>query len=201
MGSITPYSFVPHMILFKYDDKMNFWQRFHNLMFSMTDVLIRKFYYLPKMNKMTEDHFGHLDGPLPSVEDLEKSISAVFINSHWSLTKPRPLMPAMINIAGAHIKPTKPLPTDIQEFLDGAEDGVIYFSLGAFMQSSKMPKETAETILNVFASLKQRVIWKWEDDKIPNLPKNVMIRKWLPQSDILAHSKIVLFISWIIWNY
>ena len=183
------------MILLDYGDKMNFWQRFHNLMFSMTDVLIRKYYYLPKMDKMVKKHFGHLDGPLPKVEDLEKSISAIFVNSHWSINKPRPLMPGIINVAGSHIKPTKQLPNDIQEFLDGAEHGAIYFSLGSYMQSSKMPKDKVETILNVFASLKQRVLWKYEDVSIPNLPENVMVQKWMPQTDILAHSKIVLFIA------
>ncbi|CAO1355349.1 unnamed protein product, partial [Diamesa hyperborea] len=195
MGSITPYSFVPHMILLDYGDKMNFWQRFHNFMFSMSDVLIRKYYYLPKMNEMVTQHFEHLDGPLPKVEDLEKSISAIFVNSHWSINKPRPLMPGIINVAGSHIKPTKPLPNDIQEFLDGAEEGAIYFSLGSYMQSSKMPKEKVEIILNVFASLKQRILWKYEVENIPNLPENVMIQKWMPQSDILAHPKIILFIA------
>lgn len=43
--------------------------------------------------------------------------------------------------------------------------------------------------------LKQRVIWKFENESIPNLPENVLIRKWLPQTDILAHPNIVLFIS------
>lgn len=34
---------------------------------------------------------------------------------------------------------------------------------------------------DVFRRLKQRVIWKFEDESIPNLPENVLIRKWLPQ--------------------
>lgn len=43
--------------------------------------------------------------------------------------------------------------------------------------------------------MKQRVIWKFEDESIPNLPDNVLVRKWLPQTDILAHPNIVLFIT------
>ncbi len=34
--------------------------------------------------------------------------------------------------------------------------------------------------------LKQRVIWKWEADNMSDIPSNVMIRKWLPQQDILG---------------
>lgn len=38
----------------------------------------------------------------------------MLINSHFSINRPRPLMPGLINIAGAHVKPPKPLPEDIQ---------------------------------------------------------------------------------------
>lgn len=195
MGAITPYSFVPHMVLYDYDDDMTFFQRCYNLMFSMLDAAVRRFYYMPAMEKMAREHFSSLEGPLPSIAELEKSISVILVNSHFAITKPRPLMPGMVNIAGAHIKPVKPLPTDIQAFLDGAEHGAIYMSLGSFVQSSMMPKEKMQTILKVFGSLKQRVLWKFESDDISKLPANVMVRKWLPQSDILAHPKLLLFIS------
>lgn len=119
----------------------------------------------------------------------------ILVNSHFSMNPPRPLLPGIVNIAGAHIKPPSPLPNDLQEFLDGAEHGVIYFSLGAYMQSSQMPRETYETIMKVFGSLKQRVLWKYEADKVSNCPSNVMVRKWMPQKDILAHKNVILFIS------
>ena len=78
---------------------------------------------------------------------------------------------------------------EIQTFLDEAEDGAIYFSLGSYLQSSLMPKEKMKIFFNVFKKLKQRVLWKFEEE-LPEKLHNVMVSKWLPQSDILGqHSQ------------
>lgn len=50
-------------------------------------------------------------------------------------------------------------------------------------------------MIDCFRALKQRVIWKYDNDSLADLPSNVLIEKWLPQSDILAHPNIILFIS------
>lgn len=60
--------------------------------------------------------------------------------------------------------------------------------------SSKLPKEKIDAFLNVLGKLKQRVIWKFEDESY-EVPSNVLIKKWLPQSDILGHPNVVLFIT------
>lgn len=103
-------------------------------------------------------------------------------------------MPNIIEVGGAHIKPPKPLQPAIQEFIDNSEHGVIVFSLGSFLHSSAMPKKIVEIFLKAFSKLKQRVIWKYEDETLV-VPSNVLIKKWLPQSDILAHPNVVLFIT------
>lgn len=155
---------------------------------------------------------------LPSIEELQKNVSIILVNNHRSMSPPRPSMQGIIHIGGAHIKSPKPLPIDLQQFLDNSKYGVIYFSLGSFVKSSKMPKEKIavflgkEIILHLFQrnhffflfflysletfrKLKQNVLWKFEDESLNDIPKNVMIRKWLPQTDILAHPNILLFIS------
>lgn len=58
-----------------------------------------------------------------------------------------------------------------------------------------MPADKLKAFIESFRRVKQKVLWKFEDETITNLPPNVMVRKWLPQSDILAHKNIVLFIT------
>lgn len=83
----------------------------------------------------------------------------------------------------------------IQEWLDTAKNGVVYFSLGSNVKSTEISAGKLNAILRVFGRLKQRVLWKFEDDNLPGKPANVMIEKWLPQDDVLAHKNTILFIS------
>ncbi|KAK8730233.1 hypothetical protein OTU49_008164 [Cherax quadricarinatus] len=50
-------------------------------------------------------------------------------------------------------------------------------------------------LVQVFASLKQRVLWKWDKDTMDDLPPNVRLGKWLPQQDILGDPRLRLFIT------
>jgi glucuronosyltransferase len=102
----------------------------------------------------------------------------------------------MIEAGGLQVKPKpSPLPADMKTFLDGAKDGAILFSLGSNAKSSFLSDDTIRTLLKVFGKIKQRVIMKWETDSLPGKPENVLISKWLPQDDILAHPNIKIFIS------
>lgn len=50
-------------------------------------------------------------------------------------------------------------------------------------------------ILETLKQLPYKVLWKFEDDELPNKPENVMIAKWVPQQDVLRHKNIKLFIT------
>lgn len=75
---------------------------------------------------------------------------------------------------------------DIKKFIDEAADGVIYFSMGSHLKSALMPDVKLRAILEAFSRLKQRVLWKWENETLPGKSNNVKVAKWLPQSDILG---------------
>lgn len=194
MGIMTPWSFVPHIAL-PYKDRMNFWERCHNVFVSVVDLIGRRWYYLPEQQKLAEKYFKDVPGPLPSLLKLERNVSLMLINSHISIDAPRPRMPGLVDVGGIHIKPTKPLPKNIKDFLDGAKHGAIYFSLGSYVRSNQMPKKKVKMILEAFRQLPQRVLWKYEDSSIGPLPENIMISEWMPQNDILAHKNLKLFIT------
>ena len=67
---------------------------------------------------------------------MEKNISVMLLNSHTPLTTSRPTITGMVPIGGMHIYPPKTLPQDLKTFLDGAENGAIYFSLGNIFSST-----------------------------------------------------------------
>ncbi|KAK3883685.1 hypothetical protein Pcinc_012005 [Petrolisthes cinctipes] len=102
----------------------------------------------------------------------------------------------MIFSGGIHTRPAQPLPKDLEEWVKGAgSDGFIFFSLGSAVKPSSMPEEYRKILLEVFGSLKQRVLWKWDQDTMNDMPRNVRLGKWLPQQDILGHPRLRLFIT------
>lgn len=88
---------------------------------------------------------------------------------------------------------------ELEKFVnDSGDDGFIIVSFGSILRGSKMPAEVQRVFISTFARLKQRVIWKWEDDNPrvnATLTDNVMLLPWLPQQDLLGHPKARLFIT------
>lgn len=78
--------------------------------------------------------------------------------------------------------------------MDDAKDGVIFFSMGSALQGHMMPPEKRQMFVDVLSQLKQKVIWKFEVDDLPNKPDNVKIGKWFPQSDILGKNIFFYFL-------
>nr|CAD7437950.1 unnamed protein product [Timema bartmani] len=74
---------------------------------------------------------------------------------------------------------------NLKTFLDGAKNGAILFALGTNVRSDQLPPETRKSLLDAFSELPQRILWKFETEDLPGKPDNVMISKWLPQSDVL----------------
>lgn len=194
MGVITPWSFVPHGSL-PLSENMNFWERAWNSAASLYDDYYREFIYYPKQDVLIQKYLSHLPIKFPTVSEMKKNLSVLFLNSYVPLASPRPSTIGMVEIGGMHIYPPKPLPTDIKAFLDGATNGAIYFSLGSQVQSSELSPEKLKIFFDTFSKLKQRVLWKFEDESLTGLPKNVMIKKWMPQGDVLAHPNVKVFIT------
>lgn len=118
------------------------------------------------------------------------------MNQHFSIHGARALTPSVIEIGGIHIeKSKKSLPNDLQQLLDGAKHGVIYVSWGSIITSQGMPLNKKQAIVNAFKRLPQKVLWKWENDSLTMTAKNIHIRSWFPQTDVLCHPNVIAFMS------
>ncbi|KAJ4448257.1 hypothetical protein ANN_10271 [Periplaneta americana] len=186
-------SYIPNLFL-PYSDRMNFVERLGNTFHTLfiTWILYPIFFIRP--GQFTAEK--HLQVSLPPLDDIAKRASLILVNGHFPINKPRPLVPAVIEVGGIHInKPPKNLPKDLDDFLSGAEHGVIYFSMGSMIRAETLPADKRDAFLQAFAELPQRVLWKWENDSLPGRPHNVKIAKWLPQFDVLNHPKIRVFLA------
>lgn len=184
---------VPSLFLSKYKGKMTFWQRLANMFAVGVEICLSM--YQNYMNaKYYENNFP--SNKYPAFEEVRKNVSLFLANDHFAQGTVKPNLPNVIEVSGLQMssKPA-PLPNDIKQWVDGAKDGLVFVSFGTNIKSKDLTLEKRHALLNNFAKLKQRVLWKFEDDTMQNLPVNVMIKKWLPQNDILAHKNTKLFIS------
>ncbi|XP_050506054.1 UDP-glycosyltransferase UGT5-like [Diabrotica virgifera virgifera] len=179
------------------DVMLNFYGRlsfFEKVQSFLYNIWYRMFYYwyaLPKADKIARKYFGE---DMPYLGDLERNISLLLLNVNPIIHNARPNVPNIIEINQMHIKERKPLPKDIQEYLDSALQGVVYFSLGSNVKSANLTEQIRKEIVAALGELPYNVLWKWETDYLPDKPDNVMTKKWCPQQDILAHPNIKVFV-------
>ena len=120
-------------------------------------------------------------------------LSGALINTNNVLDYPRLQPTTFINVGGIQIAETPDeLPREIETFLNHALDGAILFTMGFIFEPSVVPHHRIESLLEVFGSLKQRVIMKLDISKVSQsgnlaIPPNVMILPFLPQVSILRH--------------
>lgn len=194
MGNISPLSFNP-MLLSSHTEHMSYEQRLGNVWEACVAWLHKRLVHIPSQQNLYNQYFPKASRTMDQVLD---SFSLMLLGQHFSLSYPRPYLPNMIEVGGLHLKQQrdpKPLPSEIAKFVEEAKDGVIYFSMGSNIKSSDLPAPTRRALLEAFGSLKQRVLWKFELEQLEDQPENVLINKWFPQPDILAHPNVKLFIT------
>lgn len=109
-------------------------------------------------------------------------------------------------------EPSNPLPLDIANFIQDAEDGLVLFSLGyTGFEPQDVPRHIIAAFLKVFSGLEQKVIMRWisrlqhqtsrlnttinfhrfNKTLFSEIPSNVLIVDWLPQHDLLSNNRLV----------
>lgn len=92
-GHRFPPSFVPEPYL-PLSQKMTFLERGLNLAVSSFIPVLGRYYYNPRMEAMYRKYVPSA----PGVTETDRDASMILMNSHYSLTYPRPLLPNVVEV-------------------------------------------------------------------------------------------------------
>uniref|UniRef100_A0A3Q3X5V6 UDP-glucuronosyltransferase n=1 Tax=Mola mola TaxID=94237 RepID=A0A3Q3X5V6_MOLML len=185
----SPLSYVPQ--LFSYNsDKMDFFQRINNII--CHGMLVYMYYFVS--NPPHQAVCNHYFGPDVDVLSLMQGADIWLMRVDFTFEFPRPTMPNVVYIGGFQGKPAKPLPADLEDFMQSSgEHGVVVMTLGTLL--GDLGPEISDIIASAFANLPQKFVWRHVGKRPTTLGNNTMLVKWLPQNDILGHPKTKLFMA------
>lgn len=183
---------IPNQNLAKLEN--TFWGRLNNFLLTY----VEHFYVHRGVMRLINSELSLRVKMKGSIEEMYSKTRLIMHNYSPAVNLVQPTMPMVIQVGGLQIKEAKPLPVDLEEVFSQAV-GVVYFSLGSNIQSEQLGQRRLMEIIGAFRALPEYTfLWKIDltgTGLADKLPANVHVRQWLPQNDILAHPKTLLFIS------
>ncbi|XP_026736017.1 UDP-glucuronosyltransferase 2B9-like [Trichoplusia ni] len=131
----------------------------------------------------------------PSLTEVYNHVEMLFLYENPVFVGPRPVPPTVVYMGGLHQNPQKELPKDLKSYLDSSKNGVVYVSFGTNVDPTQLPADRIEVLVKTLSQMPYDVLWKWNGDELPGRTENIRISKWLPQSDLLRHPKIKVFVT------
>ncbi|KAM4745936.1 UDP-glucuronosyltransferase 2A2-like [Anableps anableps] len=174
----------------KLTDKMDFSERLWNVFFyALQDVMSQNFIW-----KELDKYYSEVKGMPVSACKMMGKADIWLIRTFWDFDFPRPLLPNFKFVGGIHCRPAKPLPEDMERFVQSSGDaGIVVFSLGSMVKN--LTTEKTNIIASALAQLPQKVLWRYSGEKPKSLGSNTKIYDWIPQNDLLGHPKTKAFIT------
>lgn len=185
----SPLSYIPFTAT-ELTDKMTFPQRVKNVLSYSLGMYIQSSLSEPHYKPVVRKYFG------PDVDYSTFVLDADIwlMRTDFVFEFPRPTMPNIVYMGGFQCKPAKPLPADVEDFVQSSGDhGVIVMTLGTLVRS--LPQDVTEEIAAAFAQLPQKVVWRHIGQRPANLGNNTLLVNWLPQNDLLGHPKTRAFVT------
>ena len=137
-------------------------------------------------------HYPHLGSSARLIHNIDLSL----VHTNFFVDYPKLVPPNTKYVGGMNLREGRPLTGPFKEFVEGAEKGVVLFSLGyTGFKPKDVPEFLVRAFLEAFAQLEQRVIMRFDPSLVEDAPANVLIVPWFPQHDLLAHSKTVVFVT------
>ncbi|XP_029381734.1 UDP-glucuronosyltransferase 2B15-like isoform X2 [Echeneis naucrates] len=185
----SPTSYVP-VPGSELQDQMNFLERTKNMLHYIYSRLEQHFSINIIYTDLLQRHFP----PGTDLLSLEYAADIWLVRADFVFEFPRPTMPNVIYIGGFQCKKARPLPAELEAFMQSSgEHGVVVMSLGTFV--SALPPDVTDAIAAAFAEIPQKVVWKFIGEKPSSLGNNTLLVNWLPQNDLLGHPKTRAFVA------
>ncbi|KAI1704910.1 UDP-glucoronosyl and UDP-glucosyl transferase domain-containing protein [Ditylenchus destructor] len=136
----------------------------------------------------------------PSLKELARNTSLIFTNANEVFEFPKPISNKVVYIGGIVQSKLKPLDEKMKSILEKSEKGGIFFSFGTITDTTKMSDKLKESFMTAFAKFADYdFIWKIKvnqnDTKLFTSLPNVHVVEWVDQKALLAHPRLVAFIS------
>jgi len=137
------------------------------------------------------------DRPHIDTVELFRRQSLWFFLEDLSVRYPLPQMPNTVAVGDIMVgAKVRPLSGEIKEFVSRSKSGVIIVAFGSYFDV--FPPPIAKRFCEAFTEATRRfgllVIWKMKDEGICQ-NDNILMSPWIPQNDLLADSKVKMFIS------
>uniref|UniRef100_A0A8B9HGV8 UDP-glucuronosyltransferase n=1 Tax=Astyanax mexicanus TaxID=7994 RepID=A0A8B9HGV8_ASTMX len=185
----SPLSYVPFPLALL-TDRMTFFQRVYNMLFYIVRLFLYRRTVGPHYSALCNRYFG----PDLDYFELFQAADIWLMRVDFVFEFPRPTMPNIVYIGCFQCKPPSPLPADLEAFVQSSgEHGVVIMSLGTLV--GDLPPDIDNEIAAALAELPQKVIWRHTGKRPSTLGNNTMLVDWLPQNDLLGHSKTRAFVS------
>ncbi|XP_007496418.2 UDP-glucuronosyltransferase 2A1 isoform X7 [Monodelphis domestica] len=183
-----PPSYVP-AVLSELTDKMSFSDRIRNFVsYHLQDYMFNTLW------SPWDSYYSKILGrPTTLCETMGKA-EMWLIRTYWDFEFPRPYLPNFEFVGGLHCKPAKPLPEEMEKFVQSSGDhGIVVFSLGSMVKN--LTDEKSNVIAAALAQIPQKVLWRYKGKKPATLGPNTKTYDWIPQNDLLGHPKTKAFIT------
>ncbi|XP_068831806.1 UDP-glucuronosyltransferase 2B4-like isoform X9 [Capricornis sumatraensis] len=157
-------------------------------------LVVKDDYWFQLYDEKWDQFYSEVLGRSTTLSELMGKAEMWLIRNYWDFSFPRPRLPNVEFVGGLHCKPAKPLPKEMEEFVQSSgEHGIVVFSLGSMV--SNMSEERANVIASALAQIPQKVLWRYDGKKPDTLGPNTRLYKWMPQNDLLGHPKTKAFIT------
>uniref|UniRef100_A0A0K0F3G2 glucuronosyltransferase n=1 Tax=Strongyloides venezuelensis TaxID=75913 RepID=A0A0K0F3G2_STRVS len=193
-GLPFPSSFMPNLMS-SFGDKMTYSERFQNWFAHYFGETVM--YFLKDKITLQSEFDRKYGVGFYDSDNIIGDSSFLVLNSNPFLDIPGPKTPKMVEVSGIGIKDPKPLDEYWDKILS-LRNKTVLVSFGSIFKAIYMPNDMKNGLLETMRKLKDiTFIWKYEEpeDGTGKDIENLVISKWLPQSDLLNDERLSLFVT------